>query len=156
MGVSKHQVRQENQADNNTQAEGPRVLLAVKLVENPDNAKAIQNWILEAPRDNIKVENMYRSYSDLLLVEVPVAVWDLIPQSPAITFVGFTRGGTSMPPAISNQNLNMSTTASNSSIGASLLPRNDIGYSMFPKMEPAVEGGERPEIPGEVPNWIFF
>jgi hypothetical protein len=37
------------------------------------------------------VEGVYGSDSTLLLLSVPVAVWDLLPANPAMTFVGFSR-----------------------------------------------------------------
>jgi hypothetical protein len=37
----------------------------------------------------IKIEGIYGSFSTLLLLRVPVIVWNLLPQNPAYTFVGF-------------------------------------------------------------------
>ena len=37
------------------------------------------------------VEGIYKSDSTLLILSIPVAVWDLLPESPAISFIGFVR-----------------------------------------------------------------
>ncbi|KAI2471289.1 hypothetical protein F4781DRAFT_387965 [Annulohypoxylon bovei var. microspora] len=88
----------------------PKVLLAVRLVENDYNTEALKKWILAAPHSVVKFEKIYRSYSELLLVELPLQVWDLLPRNPAVTFVGFVRGekpigisNTNIPPSSSNQ-----------------------------------------------------
>jgi hypothetical protein len=50
-------------------------------------------WLREAPpeaRDLIKIEGFWGSFSSLLLVRMPIHVWDLLPESPAVSFVGFT------------------------------------------------------------------
>ncbi|KAI1443636.1 hypothetical protein F5Y02DRAFT_196717 [Annulohypoxylon stygium] len=85
-----------NDTDSNVdQLELPRVLIAVRLVEKDYNSEALKNfknWILDAPHCVVKFEKLYQSYSELLLVELPLQVWDLLPRNPAVTFIGFTKG----------------------------------------------------------------
>ncbi|KAI0889583.1 uncharacterized protein GGS22DRAFT_1477 [Annulohypoxylon maeteangense] len=79
----------------NGEDELPRVLLAIRLVENDCNSEALKSfkkWILDAPQCVVKFEKLYQSYSELLLVEMPLQVWDLLPRNPAVTFIGFTKG----------------------------------------------------------------
>ncbi|KAI1089103.1 hypothetical protein F5B19DRAFT_468778 [Rostrohypoxylon terebratum] len=77
------------------QPELPRVLIAVRLVEKDHNAEALKtfkNWLLDAPHCVVRFEKLYQSYSELLLVELPLQVWDLLPRNAAVTFIGFTKG----------------------------------------------------------------
>ncbi|KAI1452545.1 hypothetical protein F4805DRAFT_27162 [Annulohypoxylon moriforme] len=90
---SQHNYNNTNSSAEHTEL--PRVLLAVRLAENEFNPEAIANfekWILNAPQCVVKFERLYQSYSELLLIEVPLQVWDLLPRNPAITFIGFTKG----------------------------------------------------------------
>lgn len=41
----------------------------------------------------LKTENSYDSNSTLLLVSVPIPIWDFLPDNPAYSFVGFIRSG---------------------------------------------------------------
>ena len=44
---------------------------------------------LPSEANDFKIEGIYGSFSTLLLLRVPVIVWNLLPQNPAYTFVGF-------------------------------------------------------------------
>ena len=35
------------------------------------------------------MEGVYRSYSTLVLLSIPVATWDMLPDNPAVNFIGF-------------------------------------------------------------------
>ena len=49
-------------------------------------------WIREIPllAKSVKLQAVQKSYSTLLLISLPVAVWNLLPDDPACSFVGFT------------------------------------------------------------------
>ncbi|KAK8106827.1 uncharacterized protein PG998_008840 [Apiospora kogelbergensis] len=69
----------------------PKVLIAVRLVESSSLKDDLEQWILTAPTGVVEFKGIYESYSSLLLVELPVAVWDLLPPCDAVSFIGFTR-----------------------------------------------------------------
>ncbi|KAL8791586.1 MAG: hypothetical protein Q9195_005850 [Heterodermia aff. obscurata] len=72
----------------------PKVLISVALEEEQWlSAPQWADWMRSIPGQvkYANVEGIYRSGSTLLLLSIPVAVWNLIPPSSAITFVGFSR-----------------------------------------------------------------
>ncbi|KAH7305582.1 hypothetical protein B0I35DRAFT_113432 [Stachybotrys elegans] len=75
----------------------PRVLLAVRIVDDEKNTEALKNWLLSAPAEVVVFEKIYQSYSELFLVELPVSVWNMLPRSPAVSFIGFTMGEKALP-----------------------------------------------------------
>ncbi|OTA63161.1 hypothetical protein K449DRAFT_443657 [Hypoxylon sp. EC38] len=75
------------------ESELPRVLLAIRLVDNDEvHKEELKRWALKAPDCVVKIEKIYQSYSRLLLVELSLPIWDLLPRNPAVTFIGFTKG----------------------------------------------------------------
>lgn len=38
---------------------------------------------------DIKIEGVYQSFSTLVLLRLPIVVWDLLPDNVAYTFIGF-------------------------------------------------------------------
>ncbi|KAK7932556.1 hypothetical protein PG985_003268 [Apiospora marii] len=71
----------------------PRVLLSVRLQDNRNSKMEddLKNWILNAPSSVVEFKGFYESFSCLLIVELPVEVWDLLPPCGAVSFIGFTR-----------------------------------------------------------------
>lgn len=72
----------------------PMVLISVALED--DQTLYVENWrdwmrSIPALVKFAHIEGILKSESALLLVSIPVAVWDLLPQSPAMSFVGFVR-----------------------------------------------------------------
>lgn len=70
----------------------PHVLISVALEENQIlDGEACGQWISEFPAlaKFAKVESVFRSYSTLLLVSIPVVVWNLLPKKLAYSFVGY-------------------------------------------------------------------
>ncbi len=67
------------------------VLLAVRLGEDHFDENEFKDWMcsVPAPAKSIKVLGAIPSLSTLLLIQVPVVVWDLLPPSPAVSFIGF-------------------------------------------------------------------
>jgi hypothetical protein len=60
-----------------------KVLPAISLAGLDDDLELV---LRSAP---VKVEGVFRSRSKLLIVSIPIPVWDLLPESHAITFIGF-------------------------------------------------------------------
>lgn len=71
----------------------PRVLISVALKD--DQPLRIDEWIawLSSTPKVAKIEAIYESDSTLMLVSLPVAVWDCLPRNPAISFIKFVRSG---------------------------------------------------------------
>ena len=92
------------------------VLLAVRLKDTEQTPKLLswQNWCHDlAPddvesvhalgrlkiRDLIKLEAQFFSNSSLLLVSLPIFIWDRLPSSPAYSFVGFIKSANLVSPS---------------------------------------------------------
>jgi len=82
---------------------GTRVLLAVSVVQEADcNVEQWVRWLTtQAPWDvtqvDIRVENIYKSHSTLVLVSVPIFAWNCLPARAAYHFVGFVRSENLLP-----------------------------------------------------------
>jgi hypothetical protein len=68
-------------------------LLRVSLVEGEFNETEFKDWLCSAPAaaKGIKVLGVLPSCSTLLLLRVPIEVWDLLSPSPAVSFVAFVQ-----------------------------------------------------------------
>jgi hypothetical protein len=70
----------------------PHVLLSLALEEDQvlDVASCLR-WLRQFPllAKHVGVEGVYRSYSTLLLLSVPVVLWDLLPNHRACNFIGY-------------------------------------------------------------------
>jgi len=67
------------------------VLLRVSLAEDSFNMEEFKGWICDAPEParEIQIITTLPSCSTLVLLQMPVELWDMLPSSPAISFVGF-------------------------------------------------------------------
>ncbi|KAK0624106.1 hypothetical protein B0T14DRAFT_428332 [Immersiella caudata] len=74
--------------------DGPDVLVACRLKDQNIDAEKWKSWLANAAEGakGIKIAAVYPSFSLLLLVKMPIAVWDMLPVSPAMSFVGYTSG----------------------------------------------------------------
>jgi hypothetical protein len=79
------------------QDDGPcaQILLAIRLENVQLNADEWVDWIRNLPEQGkaVHVEGKYESFSTLLLLRMPVAMWNLLPENPAYSFVGFVTSG---------------------------------------------------------------
>ena len=76
------------------QFESPKVLISVALQEDQRlNTEDWLEWLKSIPAlaDLVEVEGIFKSDSTLLLLTLPVALWDSIPRDPAVTFLAFVR-----------------------------------------------------------------
>ena len=72
----------------------PKVLISVALEEDQLLSEEQWNdWMRSIPAlvKFANVEGVYESDSKLLIFTLPIAIWNLIPSLPAISFIGFTR-----------------------------------------------------------------
>ena len=74
--------------------ECPQILLTVRLEEDALDVQSWKEFLRQLPVEgkDIKIEGLYRSFSTLLLLRLPVTIWDLLPDHPAYGFVGFISG----------------------------------------------------------------
>jgi hypothetical protein len=68
-----------------------QVLLAIRVDKTDLSEEQWVEWIRKAPEEGveIRIEGRYDSFSTLLLLRMPIAVWNLLPEHPAYSFVGF-------------------------------------------------------------------
>ncbi|KAK4176795.1 hypothetical protein QBC36DRAFT_300835 [Triangularia setosa] len=73
---------------------GPGILLACRLRDQNLDVEKWKQWLLTAPPEaqSIQISAIYPSFSALLILELPLVVWDLLPPSPALSFIGYTTG----------------------------------------------------------------
>lgn len=69
----------------------PQVLLSIRLEQDSLDIPAWKDWIRSTPAEgkDIKIEGFYGSFSTLLLVQMPVALWNLLKPGPAYSLVGY-------------------------------------------------------------------
>ncbi|MCJ1400572.1 hypothetical protein MMC11_003778 [Xylographa trunciseda] len=68
-------------------------LLASFMEEfSTERVQQISSWIREIPllATAVTLHGVTRSHSTMILMGIPVAIWDLLPDDPACSFVGFT------------------------------------------------------------------
>jgi hypothetical protein len=68
-----------------------QILLAIRVDKTDLNEEQWVEWIRKVPEEgvDIRIEGRYDSFSTLLLLRMPIAVWNLLPEHPAYSFVGF-------------------------------------------------------------------
>ena len=79
---------------NSAEQSCPTVLIAVALEE--DQRLQLDTWVdwlrdIPAIAKYARVEGIYESNSTLMLLSLPVSIWDMIPNNPAVSFIGFIK-----------------------------------------------------------------
>ena len=72
----------------------PRVIMSIALERDQElHPNEWTDWISSIPAlaNAVTIEGLYHSHSTLLLLSLPVAVWDMLPDNQAVTFIGFIR-----------------------------------------------------------------
>ncbi|KAI9167405.1 hypothetical protein HJFPF1_03532 [Paramyrothecium foliicola] len=72
----------------------PHVMISLALEEDQRlDINAWEQWISAFPAmaKYVKVQGVFKSHSTLLLVSMPVMIWDMLPEDPATSFVAFIR-----------------------------------------------------------------
>jgi hypothetical protein len=81
----------------------PHVIISVALEESqPElDVKKTARWLESIPllAKWAKVEGVFQSYSTLLLISVPVPVWNMLPDHPACSFVSYVTSPNLVTPA---------------------------------------------------------
>jgi hypothetical protein len=70
----------------------PHVLITLQLEENqPLDARQCARWLDKFPllAKWVKVEAVFPSYSTLMILSIPMPIWDLLPDHPACSFIGY-------------------------------------------------------------------
>lgn len=74
-----------------------QVLISISVDSNEienNTSENIKIWtetlrLLPSSAKKIKIEGFFGSFSKLILVSMPVSIWDMLPKNPAYSFVGF-------------------------------------------------------------------
>ena len=72
----------------------PHVMISLALEEDQKlDINAWEQWLSSFPAlaKYVKVQGVFKSHSTLLLLSLPVMVWDLLPDDPACSFIAFIR-----------------------------------------------------------------
>jgi hypothetical protein len=72
----------------------PRVIISLALESDQTlNSETCEKWLASCPAliKYAMVEAVYKSFSTLLLLSIPIFIWNLFPEGPACSFVGYTR-----------------------------------------------------------------
>ncbi|KAH8673961.1 hypothetical protein BX600DRAFT_221432 [Xylariales sp. PMI_506] len=72
----------------------PHVMISLALEDDQRlDINAWENWLAAFPAiaKYVKVQGVFKSHSTLLLLSLPVMVWDLLPEDLACNFIGFVR-----------------------------------------------------------------
>ncbi|KAL0930946.1 tyrosine-protein phosphatase non-receptor type 6 [Colletotrichum truncatum] len=79
----------------------PHVMISLALEDNQQlDLNAWETWLASFPAlaKYVKVQGVFKSHSTLLLLSMPVMVWDLLPEDHATSFVAFIRSNNLMMP----------------------------------------------------------
>src|ERR1700733_1994012 len=79
----------------------PRVIISLALEEcQVLNSESCKKWLSSCPVliKYASVEAVYKSFSTLVLLSIPVLIWDLLPEHPAYSFVGYASSPNIMKP----------------------------------------------------------
>ncbi|KAL2123705.1 hypothetical protein VTJ04DRAFT_70 [Mycothermus thermophilus] len=73
---------------------GPGVLVTCRLRDPRVDVERWRQWLENAPEParSIQMSAIYPSFAAVLIVELPLAVWDMLTPSPAISFIAYTTG----------------------------------------------------------------
>ena len=84
---------EDGSSESNFDLKVPHMLVSIALDEDQalPNAEACRRWICRFPglAKHVKVEGVYSSYSTVLILSIPVAVYNMLPEHPACQPVAF-------------------------------------------------------------------
>ncbi|KAG6117217.1 hypothetical protein E4U13_001251 [Claviceps humidiphila] len=72
----------------------PHVMISLALEDDQQlDINAWERWLTAFPSmaKYVKVQGVFRSHSTLMLVSLPIMIWNLLPDDPAMSFVAFIR-----------------------------------------------------------------
>ena len=82
------------QSPSDLDTDGPRILVSLALEEDQWlHTDEWSEWLQSVPAlvKHARIEGIYKSGSTLMLLSLQVAIWDLLPEDPALTFIGLIR-----------------------------------------------------------------
>jgi len=127
----------------------PQILIAIRVDETPLNKEEWVEWMRNVPVNgrDIHVEGRWDSFSTLLLLRIPVEVWNLFPEHPAYGFVGFV---TSENLALAQAPFKRNKTCNEHSRSGPN-PKSEIAGHLRQEQSRVLEGSllARPLIPGD-------
>ncbi|KHO00782.1 tyrosine-protein phosphatase non-receptor type 6 [Metarhizium album ARSEF 1941] len=74
--------------------DSPHVMISLALEDDQRlDINAWEQWLNAFPAmaKYVKVQGVFKSHSTMMLLSMPVMVWDLLPEDPAVSFVAFIR-----------------------------------------------------------------
>lgn len=87
----------------------PHVLIKIGLEHNQDplDMKQCLRWLESVPFLGkwAKIEGVYPSFSTLIILSMPIAVWDMLPDHPACTFIGYITGDGESPSSVTGEGI---------------------------------------------------
>lgn len=107
----------------------PHVLISVALEESQENLdlESWRRWLTGFPAlvKYARIQGVYKSYSTLLTLSLPVMIWDMLPKNPACCFIGY----------VTSQNM-WAETPKRLSLGEDWIPMgNQDSFEMQPFQE---------------------
>lgn len=114
----------------------PHVMISLALEDDQRlDLNAWEEWLRNFPAlaKHVKVQGVFRSHSTLLLLSLPVMVWDLLPEDPACSFVAFIR---------SNNLLRQQKPAATDEVDVSLRTTNEDSNREMVVSDDDDDGGE--------------
>ncbi|PVH79813.1 hypothetical protein DL98DRAFT_515886 [Cadophora sp. DSE1049] len=81
----------------------PHIIMSVALdTDQMLDVNAFEQWMKDFPAlaRYAKIQGIYQSYSTLVLLSVPVVVWNLLPENSACNFVGYTKSDNLLTPKL--------------------------------------------------------
>lgn len=99
-----------------------QVILSIQLRGDQLDIQAWRECIRLFPVEAqaIKIEGIYDSFSTLLLIRLPVAVWNLLPKNPAYSFVGYVTSGNRGPSEVIETRQDLPKTSKSAPIRTSI------------------------------------
>ena len=83
----------------------PRVIISLTVDEHQTlDSESCQKWLTSCPTlvKYAKIEAVYKSFSAFLLLSIPVFIWNLLPENPACSFVGYATSKNLLKPSFQN------------------------------------------------------
>ncbi|KAG8415043.1 hypothetical protein J3458_008926 [Metarhizium acridum] len=74
--------------------DAPHVMISLALEDDQRlDINAWEQWLNAFPAmaKYVKIQGVFKSHSTMMLLSMPVMVWDLLPEDPAVSFVAFIR-----------------------------------------------------------------
>ncbi|KAG4432279.1 hypothetical protein IFR05_012227 [Cadophora sp. M221] len=109
----------------------PHIIMSVALeMDQKLDINAFEKWMKDFPAlaRYAKIQGIYQSYSTLVLLSVPVVVWNLLPENSACNFVGYTTSDNLLSSELAPQ----LKTEDNLLLGIDPLKRRFDGMSLEP------------------------